>query len=68
MFVKIEGSYINLALDHSIDLNDDGTATLWFAGADGACWRLNAAVCSCPGLFTQKRRFKAPFCFIRVIA
>ena len=37
MFVKIEGSYINLALVHSIDLNDDGTATLWFAGADGAC-------------------------------
>lgn len=37
MFVKIEGSYINLALVHSIDLNDDGTATLWFTGADGAC-------------------------------
>lgn len=38
MFAKIEGSYINLALVHSIDLNDDdGTATLWFAGADGAC-------------------------------
>lgn len=36
MFVKIEGSYINLALVHSIDLNDDGTATLWFTGADGA--------------------------------
>jgi hypothetical protein len=37
MFVKIEGSYINLALVHSIDLDDDGTATLWFTGADGAC-------------------------------
>jgi hypothetical protein len=37
MFVKIEGTYINLALVHSIDLNDDGTATLWFTGADGAC-------------------------------
>ena len=37
MFIKIDGSYVNLALVHSIDLNDDGTATLWFTGADGAC-------------------------------
>lgn len=37
MFVKIEGSYINLDLVHTIDVNDDGTATLWFVGADGAC-------------------------------
>ena len=42
MFVKIEGSYINLALVHSIDLNDDGTATLWFTGADGACRDITA--------------------------
>lgn len=37
MFVKIDGSYINLDLVHSIDVNDDGTATLWFTGAGGAC-------------------------------
>lgn len=31
--------------------------------------RIRLEPCSrCPGLFTQKRRFKAPFCFIRVIA
>ena len=33
MFIKIDGSYVNLALVHSIDLNDDGTATLWFTWA-----------------------------------
>lgn len=27
MFVKIEGSYINLDLVYTIDANDDGTAT-----------------------------------------
>lgn len=32
MFVKIEGSLVNLALVYNIDLNDDGTATLWFVG------------------------------------
>lgn len=37
MFVKIEGSYINLDLVHSIDVYDDGTATLWFTGVDGLC-------------------------------
>ncbi len=37
MFVKIEGSYINLDLVHTIDVYDDGTATLWFTGADGVC-------------------------------
>ncbi|MCR4565844.1 MAG: hypothetical protein K5651_07130 [Bacteroidales bacterium] len=37
MFVKIDGSYINLGLVHSIDVYDDGTATLWFAGVDGLC-------------------------------
>ena len=33
MFVKIDGGYINLDLVNTIDTNDDGTATLWFAGA-----------------------------------
>ena len=37
MFVKVDGGYVNLDCVHTIDLNDDGTATLWFAGADGAC-------------------------------
>ena len=37
MFVKIDGSYVNLALVYSIDLNDDdGTATLWFTCAKSA--------------------------------
>lgn len=36
MFVKVDGSYVNLDCVHTIDLNDDGTATLWFAGAYGA--------------------------------
>ena len=37
MFVRIDGSYVNLDLVYSIDVYDDGTATLWFTGADGAC-------------------------------
>lgn len=32
MFVKIEGALVNLDLVYNIDLNDDGTATLWFIG------------------------------------
>ena len=32
MFVKIEGSLVNLDLVYYIDLNDDGSATLWFIG------------------------------------
>jgi hypothetical protein len=37
MFVKIEGGYINLDLVHTIDTNDDGTATLWFAVTGEIC-------------------------------
>lgn len=37
MFVKIEGSLVNFDLVYNIDLNDDGTATLWFIGTAGAC-------------------------------
>lgn len=36
MFVKIEGSLVNLDLVYNIDLNDDGTATLWFTGTENA--------------------------------
>ena len=32
MFVKIEGALVNLDLVYNINLNDDGTATLWFVG------------------------------------
>ena len=42
MFVKIGGSYINLDLVHSIDVDDDGTATLWFTGVDGLCRDITA--------------------------
>lgn len=37
MFVKIEGSLVNLDLVYDIDLNDDGTATLWFTGTENVC-------------------------------
>lgn len=37
MFVKIDGSYVNLDLVYFIDVRDDGTATLWFTGVDGLC-------------------------------
>lgn len=37
MFVKIEGSLVNLDLVYTIDLNDDGTATLWFTGTENGC-------------------------------
>ena len=36
MFVKIEGSLINLDLVCTIDLNDDWSATLWFTGTENA--------------------------------
>jgi hypothetical protein len=36
MFVKVEGGYINLDLVHSIDVADDGAATLWFVGTEYA--------------------------------
>lgn len=36
MFIKIEGSYINLDLVCTIDVNDDGTGTLCFTGLGGA--------------------------------
>lgn len=36
MFVKIEGSLVNLDLVYNIDLNEDGTATLWFTGTENA--------------------------------
>lgn len=37
MFVKIEGSLVNLDQVYIIDVNDDGTATLWFTGTDNVC-------------------------------
>lgn len=36
MFVKVVGGYINLDLVHSIDVADDGAATLWFVGTEYA--------------------------------
>ena len=35
MFIKIDGSYVNLALVHSIDLNDDGDDGPHFYGPGG---------------------------------
>lgn len=34
MFVKVDGGYVNLDRIYSIDMQDDGSATLWFGEAD----------------------------------
>ena len=37
MFIKVDGGYVNLDRVSSIDVDDDGTATLWFGETYGAC-------------------------------